>query len=217
MPHLLILIHLPCFCFYFILEGATVRGALKMIPGCVAAEAVFAKSYAYATVNLERYGNATHKNDPQFMFDPSDEKLMSHLKQRVTEDTVETILLAAGKEAYVLERGDIFDVQQEDVDEETTQLVSESESIDSHEWYSSGQSKDCEYEVLLAIKGMNCTACARKVEGVLSKVPNVKSIQVNLTTDRVTVKIKKGENYDKTVGSGSDSETKEIHTRWSRL
>src|SRR5262249_56612446 len=52
---------------------------------------------------------------------------------------------------------------------------------------SSSGSRSSEPTVELAISGMTCASCARRVERSLAKVPGVTSAHVNLATERAAV------------------------------
>src|SRR6266498_1181225 len=47
-------------------------------------------------------------------------------------------------------------------------------------------------EAILAIDGMTCASCVRRVEKALAKVPGVESASVNLATEKATVRFATG-------------------------
>lgn len=178
--------------------GTTARQALEVIPGCVAAEATFATSYAYVKVNLELYGNASCKSDSQFFFDPSDESVLSALKSKLEQEAVET-LEDVGFDASVLNEGETLELSRGN--DEETGFIEEDPIPQEYDNSMFDKSSDIECIVSLDVRGMSCAVCTGKVERAILEMPIVKSAVVSLATNRAKVVIKKGNSSDENSAS----------------
>ena len=173
--------------------GSTVRHALESIPGCIAAEATFATSYAYVTVNLELFGGSSVSNDSNFQFDHDDDEFMSKLKAKLEEEATGTIEMI-GFDVAILGDNDIFELEPEaQTHSQTPQDANETIELENSALLDEIKNNDdVECIVSLEVKGMSCAVCVGKVERALMQNSSlVQTATVSLPTNRARVIVKK--------------------------
>ena len=170
-------------------SGSTITKALTNIPGCVTAEARFATSYAYATINLESYDTIINKkNESEYIFDINDHDYISDLKKKVRSQTAETVE-DIGFDASILEEGDVYELQTPNIDEEKAKMKRRASLTESEHSDFLDDVTDSEFVISLDVRGMSCAVCVGNVERILSKIPTVKKAAVSLPTNRAKVVI----------------------------
>lgn len=168
--------------------GATITKALTNIPGCVTAEARFATSYAYVTINLETYDTIAHKkNESEYIFDLHDHEYIYNLKKKVRNKAAETVE-DIGFDTSILEEGDVLELESANDEEKAKMKRRESLTESEHSDFLDDLANS-EFVVSLEVRGMSCAVCVGNVERILSKVPTVKKAAVSLPTNRAKVVI----------------------------